>query len=147
MFFLKTAICDFIVIALARNFIMILPLYCSPQTWLYQIYQHFKITIKSFLYLLNFVESLLSKVLVFFMWFHKWLRYFFPLHGFHLPTSLISGRTSLTPCRFEFLLFLKPIIGMSGHSFFIFQHKQELNIIALLDFSDIDIWTRDKIWH
>ena len=34
---------------------------------------------------------------------------------------------------------------MSGHSFFIFQHKQELNIIALLDFSDIDIWTRDKI--
>ena len=141
MFFLKTVICDFIVLALVWNSVMILPLYWSPQTWLYQIYQHFKITIKSFLYLINFVESLLSTVLVFFMWLHKWLRYLFPLHGFHLPTSLISGKTALIPCHFEFLLFLKPIIGMSGHKFSIFQHRQELNVIVLIDFSDIDIWT------
>ena len=42
---------------------------------------------------------------------------FFPPHGWHLSTSLITGRAALTKCDFKFLLFLKPILGTSGNTF------------------------------
>ena len=42
---------------------------------------------------------------------------FFPPHGWHLSTSLITGRAALTKCDFKFLLFLKPILGTSRNTF------------------------------
>ena len=86
MFFLKTVICDFINIAQYYHYIKLVTINLTID----QINHHFKVKIKSFLYLINSVKSFLSKVLVFFMWLHKWLWYLFTLHGFYLPTSLIS---------------------------------------------------------
>ena len=91
--------------------------FLSANSTLYQIYHHFRNTVKVFLYLINFAEYLLSKVLSFFMLLHNWQRGLFPPHGLHLPTSLISGRVALTKCDLKFLFFFKPRFGTSANTF------------------------------
>ena len=89
----------------------------STNPTFYQIYYHFRITVKVFLYLVNFVWMFTFKSTCIFMLLHNWQGGLFPPHGSHLPTSLISGRAALTKCDFKFLLFFKPIIGTSRNTF------------------------------
>ena len=83
----------------------------------HQIHHHFRITVKIFLYLINFVWMFTFKIACSFHVMHNWQGRLFPPHGSHLLTSLISERAALTKSHFKFLLFLKPIIGISGNTF------------------------------
>ena len=71
-----------------------------------QICHHFRITVKVFLYLINFVSLFTFKSTC-----------LFPPHGLHLPTLLIFGRVAVTKCDFKLLLLLKPIIDTSQNNF------------------------------
>ena len=118
LFFPKITMRAFIVVSSSTKFChgtTIILLSANPT--FYQIYYHFRITVKVFLYLINFVWMFTLKVLLFFMLLHNWQGELFPPHGTRLPTSLISERAVLTKCGFKFLLLLKPIIGTSGNTF------------------------------
>ena len=71
----------------------------------YQIYHHLRITIKVFLYLINFSWMFTFKSTCIFHDTANWQGGLFPPHGSHLPTSLISGRVALTKCDIKFSLF------------------------------------------
>ena len=74
----------------------------SANTTFYQIYHHLRITVKFFLYLMNFVWIFPLKVLVISMLLHNWQRDLFLSHASHLSSSLVSGRVALTKCDFKF---------------------------------------------
>ena len=101
-------------------------LFTNPKS--YQIYHHFRITVKVFLYLVNLFECLLLKVLVFFMLLHNWQRSF--------PTTWFASAYLFNNTYLKFLLFLYPVIGISGNTFYDLHQKQGLHVILLTDFSD-----------
>ena len=111
--------------------------FLSANPTFYQIYYHFRVTVKVFLYLINFIWMFTLKVLLFFMLLHDWQGELFPPHGMHLPTSLISGRVVLIKFGFKLLLFLKPIIGLQEILFYELHHKPGLHVILSTDFPDV----------
>ena len=108
--------------------IAIVLLFAKPE--FYQIYSYFRITIKAFLYLINFFWMFFFlKVIVFFMLLHSWQGGLFQPHGSHLSTSLIFGRAALTKCDFKFVL--QEILFYELH------HMPGLHVILSTDFSDV----------
>ena len=101
--FPKITMCAFIVIGSSAKcchdstFVLLF-----VNTTFYQIYHHLKITVKFFLYLMNFVWIFPLKVLVISMLLHNWQRDLFLSHASHLSSSLVSGRVALTKCDFKF---------------------------------------------
>ena len=93
---------------------------------------HFRITVKVFFIWQTLFKWLLLKVLVFCMLLHNWESGIFPPHGLHLSASLISARAGVTKCDFKLLLFLKPIIGTSGYTFYDLHLKERLHTFKWL---------------
>ena len=118
LFFPKIMICGFIVIGSSTNFChgnTIVLLFRNPA--FYQIYQHFRITVEVFLYLIHFVWKITFKSICIFHATALLTRRSFStawLVSTYLIKICISGRAALTKSDFEFLLFLKSIIGTLG---------------------------------
>ena len=118
LFFPKIMICGFIVTGSSTNFChgnTIVLLFRNPA--FYQIYQHFRITVEVFLYLIHFVWKITFKSICIFHATALLTRRSFStawLVSTYLIKIYISGRAALTKSDFEFLLFLKSIIGTLG---------------------------------